>query len=130
MLTDNLVSLFKRTPSNIIDKVIYLIQDKLHPDYEWIELGIAEKMALRALSQSSGADMQSILQLYHQTGDLGDTARKIIGSKNQGNVTLFSKSKMTVEHVYATLDKIARTTGTGNDYTSQLLLRHYQATFS
>lgn len=113
MLTDHLVSLFKRTPSNIIDKVIYLIQGKLHPDYEGIELGIAEKMALRALSQSSG-DMQSILQLYHRTGDLGDTARKIIGSKNQGNVTLFSKSKMTVEHVYATLDKIARTRGTGS----------------
>jgi DNA ligase 1 len=114
ILTDHLVSLFKKTPSNIIDKVIYLIQGKLHPDYEGIELGIAEKMALRALSQSSAAEIDSILQLYRQTGDLGDTAWKIMGSKNQDNATLFSKSKMTVEHVYATLDKIARTTGTGS----------------
>jgi DNA ligase 1 len=52
----------------LIDKVIYLIQGKLHPDYEWIEVEIAEKMALRALSQSSAADMQSILQLYRRTG--------------------------------------------------------------
>jgi DNA ligase 1 len=107
MLTDHLVSLFKRTPSKI-----YLIQGKLHPDYEGIELGIAEKMALRALSQSSATEIDSISQLYRRTGDLGDTARKIMDSKNQRNVTLFSKSKMTVEHVYATLDKIARTAGT------------------
>jgi hypothetical protein len=61
--------LFKTTPSKIIDKVIYLIQGKLRPDYEGIELGIAEKMALRALSQSSAAEMRSILQLYRKTGD-------------------------------------------------------------
>ena len=62
----------------LIDKVIYLIQGKLHPDYEWIEVGIAEKMALRALFQSSAADMQSILQLYPRTGDLYDAASVII----------------------------------------------------
>jgi DNA ligase 1 len=114
MLTDHLVSLFKRTPSKIIDKVIYLIQGKLHPDYEGIELGIAEKMALRALSLSSAADMHFILQLYRKTGDLGDTTREIMSSKDQSNITLFSKKTMTVEHVYSTLDKIARTTGTGS----------------
>ena len=70
ILTDYLVSLFKKTPAKIIDRVIYLIQGKLHPDYEGIELGIAEKMALRALSLSSGAEMASISELYRETGDL------------------------------------------------------------
>jgi DNA ligase 1 len=50
MLTDYLVCILKKTPSNIIDKVVYLIQGKLYPDYEGIELGLAEKMVLRALS--------------------------------------------------------------------------------
>ena len=58
--------------------------------------------------------MHFILQLYRKTGDLGDTAREIMSSKNQSNITFFSKKKMTVEHVYSTLDKIARTTGTGS----------------
>src|SRR5690242_2849967 len=70
-LTDYLVSLFKKTPPNIIDKVVYLIQGKLHPDYEGIELGIAEKMVLRALSQSSGTEMPSILELVMGTLRLG-----------------------------------------------------------
>ena len=113
ILTDYLVSLFKKTPAKIIDKTVYLIQGKLHPDYEGIELGIAEKMALRALSLSSGAEMVSILEVYRKTGDIGDTAREIMSSK-KSIITLFPKKMMTVERVYSTLDKMARSKGTGS----------------
>lgn len=113
ILTDYLVSLFKKTPAKIIDKIVYLIQGKLHPDYEGIELGIAEKMALRALSLSSGAEMVSILEAYRKTGDIGDTAREIMSSK-KSTITLFPNKMMTVERTYSTLDKIARSTGTGS----------------
>ena len=113
ILTDYLVSLFKKTPAKIIDKIVYLIQGKIHPDYEGIELGIAEKMALRALSLSSGAEMVSILEVYRKTGDIGDTAREIMSSK-KSIITLFPKKMMTVERVYSTLDKMARSKGTGS----------------
>ena len=33
-LTEHLVSLLKKTPADIIEKVVYLIQGKLRPDYE------------------------------------------------------------------------------------------------
>ena len=98
ILTDYLVSLFKKTPAKIIDKIVYLIQGKLHPDYEGIELGIAEKMALRALSLSSGAEMVSILEVYRKTGDIGDTGKEIMSSK-KSTITLFPKKMMTVERV-------------------------------
>ena len=43
-MTDILVELFKSTPSEIIDKVIFLTQGKLHPSwFELPETGIAEK---------------------------------------------------------------------------------------
>ena len=51
-LTDYLVKLLKSTPSELIDKVVYLMQGKLYPDYEGIELGVADKLALRAISAS------------------------------------------------------------------------------
>jgi DNA ligase-1 len=119
MLTDYLVCLLKNTPSNIIDKVVYLIQGKLYPDYEGIELGLAEKMVLRALSRSIvGLDIRSLSKIYRETGDLGDTASKIIQSKennkNQGTLFPSEKKMMTVDHVYLTLDKIALTTGAGS----------------
>lgn len=110
-LTNYLVALFKTTPAHIIDKVIYLIQGKLYPDYEGIEIGIAEKMIIRAISNSSGKDSSNIEQLYRQMGDLGDAAYEAMKSKNQS--TLFSDS-MTVERVYSTFDRIARTVGAGS----------------
>src|SRR5690349_11871730 len=93
-LTNYLVALFKTTSAHIIDKAIYLIQGKLYPDYEGIEIGIAEKMIIRAISNSSGKDSSYIEQLYRQMGDLGDAAYEAMKSKNQS--TLFSES-MTVE---------------------------------
>jgi len=108
-LTDYLVSLIHNTPSTIIDKVIYLIQGKLRPDYEGIELGIAEKMIIRALSRALSVDISSIEEAYRQTGDLGDAARKIISSKENKITTRF-----TVEHIYSTLEVIARTSGAGS----------------
>lgn len=110
-LTDYLVSLLKITPSDIIDKVIYLIQGKLYPDYEGIELGLAGKMAIRILTYSSGLSIAAVEEIYRKTGDLGDTASEVMKSKNQ--TTLFA-DKMTVERVYLTLDRIARTVGSGS----------------
>ena len=110
-LTDYLVSLLKITPADLIDKVVYLIQGKLYPDYEGIELGLAEKMAIRALAYSAGVEVSIIEANYRRTGDLGDTAQEVMKTKNQ--TTLLSE-KMTVERVYHTLDKIARTAGSGS----------------
>src|SRR5258708_19352445 len=49
-ITKLLVDLLKETPSEIIDKVVYLTQGKLYPDYLGIEIGIAEKLAIKALA--------------------------------------------------------------------------------
>ncbi|HJS67909.1 MAG TPA: DNA ligase, partial [Nitrososphaera sp.] len=113
-LTDYLVALLKKTPSSIIDKVTYLIQGKLYPDYEGIELGLAEKMAIRAIAGSSGMGQSKIEKIYQNTGDLGDAAGEAMKSKSQS--TLFSEP-MTVERVYSTFDKVARTAGSGSQET-------------
>lgn len=117
-LTDHLVSLLKKTPPDVIDKVTYLIQGKLYPDYEGIEMGLAERMALRAIASSSGKNLSAVEKVYRETGDIGDTAGKVMVSKAQS--TLFSEA-MTVERVYSTFDRIARTTGQGSQETK---LRH------
>lgn len=118
-LTDYLVALLKGTPSEIIDKVTYLIQGKLYPDYEGIELGVADKMAIRAIANSSGRNQSTIERLYQKTGDLGDAAGEAMKSKGQS--TLFSEP-MTVERVYSTFDKVARTAGSGSQETKLRLI--------
>ena len=52
-LTRLLVELFQKTSPELISKMVYLIQGKLRPDFEGIELGVAEKLAVRAIAKSS-----------------------------------------------------------------------------
>ena len=107
-LTSHLVDLFKKTPSEIIANVVYLLQGKLRPDHEGIELGVAEKIAIRAISKSAGVPVKKIEHEYHEGGDLGQAASKILEEKMQ---TTFLTQTITVERVYDTLYKIAELKG-------------------
>jgi DNA ligase-1 len=103
-----LVELFQKTPPEIISKIVYLIQGKLRPDFEGIELGLAEKLAIHALAKSSGIPIKKINSVYAEDGDLGDAAAKILVQKTQ---TTFLAQDITAERVYETLYKIARLEG-------------------
>ena len=107
-LTQYLVDLFKKTPPEIISSVIYLLQGKLRPDHEGVELGVAEKIAIRAISKSAGIPAKKIESSYQETGDLGQAAAKILEQKTQ---TTFMTEDITVERVYDTLYKIAELKG-------------------
>lgn len=118
-LIDILVSLFRKTPRDLIDKVVYFIQGKLAPDYEALDLGLAEKMAIRAIAYSSGSPIHLVERAYQSTGDIGDAAGQIMKSKNQATLT---SDTMTVERVFSTLVKIAKTTGPGSQESKLRLL--------
>jgi len=122
-LTEILVELLKNTPINVISKVTYLIQGKLRPNFEGVELGIAERLAMKAISKSAGVSMKKIEDSYKVGGDLGVTAANILKQKTQ---TTFSAESITLERVYDTLFKIAKLEGKGSQdmkikYISSLL---------
>jgi DNA ligase-1 len=107
-LTQFLVELFEKTPHDVISKIVYLIQGKLRPDFEGIELGVAEKLAIRAISKSSGIPIKKIEDEYRKGGDLGHASSIILEQKTQ---TTFLVEDITVERVYETLFKIAKLGG-------------------
>lgn len=107
-LTQFLVELFEKTPNEIISKIVYLIQGKLRPDFEGIELGVAERIAMRSISKSSGIPIKKIEMEYRKGGDLGHAASIILEQKTQ---TTFLVEDITVERVYETLFKIAKLEG-------------------
>ncbi|MEM1994081.1 MAG: ATP-dependent DNA ligase [Nitrososphaerales archaeon] len=120
-LTSYLVELFKATPTKILDKVVYLTQGKLYPDYMGVEIGVADKLALRAIVNITGLSVERVEEYYKQKGDIGTVAQDLLTSKKQQ--TLFSEP-LTVERVYSTLDKIAKTTGSGS---LEIRLAHLQS---
>ena len=122
-LTDILVGLMKEIPVDIISKAVYLIQGKLRPNFEGVELGIAEKLVMKAMSKSSGIPLKKIEEDYNKGGDLGQTAENILQRKIQ---TTFTSETITLEKVYETLLKIAKLEGKGSQemkmrYVSSLL---------
>ena len=110
-LTDILVKLIQEIPENVIAKAIYLIQGKLRPNFEGVELGIAEKLVMRAMSKSSGIPLKKIEDDYNKGGDLGQTAENILQQKIQ---TTFASEVITLEKVYDTLFKISKLEGKGS----------------
>ena len=122
-LTNILVELLKKTPKKIIPNVVYLLQGIIRPNFEGVELGVAEKLAIRSISKSSGLPIKKIEDDYRNCGNLGLTASNILKLKTQ---TTFTTEKITVERVYETLFKIANLEGKGSQdlkmkYISSLL---------
>ena len=118
-MTDYLVELLKKTPREVIARVVYLTQGKLYPDFVGIEMGVAEKLAIKALIRASGGSEATIQSELQKSGDIGETAEKQLSVRKQS--TFFSK-KLTVERVYETLDKLAKTSGSGAVDTKMALL--------
>jgi DNA ligase-1 len=109
-MTDLLVDLLKNTPKEIIDKVVYLTQGKIYPDFVKLEIGVAEKLAIKALARASGRKESEIEEDLTKSGDIGLTAQKFIASKKQAT---FFQQPLTVQKVYETLDKMAKASGSG-----------------
>jgi len=109
-MTDLLVGFLKNTPKDMIDKVAYLTQGKIYPDITGVEIGVAERLAVKALARASGAKESAIKDDLKKSGDIGESGRKFLETKKQ--VTFFQQS-LTVQRVYDTLDKMAKASGSG-----------------
>ncbi|MDG6939929.1 MAG: ATP-dependent DNA ligase [Nitrososphaerota archaeon] len=110
-LTDALVSLYGRTPAELLGKMTYLNQGKLYPDYMGVEVGVGEKLAERAISTATGLGIQTIRELYRKLGDMGSAAEEAAKSRRQES--LF-REELTVSAVYDTLDRMAKSSGKGS----------------
>lgn len=110
-MTSYLIDLFKRSPPELMDKIVYLTQGKLYPDFVGIEIGMAEKMAYRSLAMATGISIDDILQEAKKRGDIGIIAENLLKTKRQQ--TLFRR-ELLVQDVYDSFEKIARTSGSGS----------------
>jgi len=110
-MTDYLVELLKETPSDIIGKVVYLTQGKLYPDFIDMEIGVAEKLAIRAAAKATGYTEKQITGDLKGTGDLGTTTQRFLEKKAQ---VIFFREPLTVRKVYEQLDKMAKASGPGS----------------
>jgi len=105
------VELIKATPKDQLGKVLNLLQGKLYPDYMGIELGVAEKLLTKAIAEVTGKSESFVETVYKKTGDLGLSVEQLLGKKSQSTL---SQRPLTVNTVYETFEKIARSSGPGS----------------
>jgi DNA ligase-1 len=118
-MTSLLVELLKATPKSEIAKVVYLTQGKIYPDFVDLQIGVAEKLAVRALSRASGRKEPEIEVDLRKSGDIGESGQNFLTNRKQ---VTFGRKTLTVEKVYETLDKMAKTSGSGAIDTKMAML--------
>ena len=107
-MTDILAEFFKGCPAKEIKPIIYLSQGKLHPDFYGVELGMADKLVLKAIALTSGKQDSVVEELWIKTGDIGQVAEQLITKKKQ--MTLFSEP-LTLDRVIKSLTLIETAEG-------------------
>src|SRR5580698_7686580 len=105
-LTDRLAALLAGTPGELLPVVCYLCQGLIAPEVAGVDLGLAEKLAIRAVATATGTDPGQVIALVRETGDLGQAAEQLLATTGAGRA-----GGLTVTAVVDTLHRIAAAEG-------------------
>src|SRR3989344_607899 len=76
-LVDILSKLFKEVKADEVGKICYLIQGRVAPFFEPIEIGMAEMTIAQAVARAFDRDKADVIKLYHQKGNFGLAAAQL-----------------------------------------------------
>jgi DNA ligase-1 len=110
-MVDILAEMFSKSKSGEIRELVLMTQGVLAPPFEGVQIGIAEKFAEAAIATASGYQNDEVFKSYKKTGDMGITAEEFIG---KSRLRTFSRKDFEVKHVFESMLKIARTSGSGS----------------
>jgi len=108
-LTERLAALLARTPDGLLPTVCYLCQGLIAPEFAGVDLGLAEKLAVRAVATAAGVGAGHVAVLVRETGDLGQAAERLLIPRRSGWA-----ASLEVTDVVGTLREIAAAGGAGS----------------
>ncbi len=117
-LVDILSKLFEESNADEIGKICYLIQGRVAPFFEPIELGMAESMVAQAIARAYCGTKEEVIKLYRQKGNMGLAAQELAKSSRlkvpaKGEARQRWHGSQTVSQVFGGLRKIADFVGEG-----------------
>jgi DNA ligase-1 len=108
-LIDRLAALLAETPAELVGTVCYLSQGLIAPEFAGVDLGLAEKLAVRAVATATGASPEQVNLSLRETGDLGQAAEQLLAA-----ITGDRPASLQVAVVVDALHQIARAEGQGS----------------
>jgi DNA ligase 1 len=108
-LIDRLARLFAQTPDELLPTVALLCQGQIAPDFAGVEIGLADRLAARAVAEAAGVPVAQVLADARDSGDLGLTAERLLGELEPDRA-----ATLEVGTVFEGLHQIAQAQGTGS----------------
>jgi DNA ligase 1 len=105
-LVKTLAELYTKSSPDEIQPLTYLIQGRLVPFFEPIEIGLGEKLVIASIAQAFAKPPDEVAKLFGQIGDLGQVAAML--SAHGSNAAL------PVTQVHGRLMEIAVAAGSGS----------------
>jgi DNA ligase 1 len=109
MLIERLAALLARTPQELLPTVCYLCQGLVAPEFAAVDLGMAEKLALRAVATATGVETAEVIATLREAGDLGQAAEQLLAETGGDR-----EPRLQVAEVVDTLHQIASAEGPGS----------------
>jgi len=105
-LVKTLAELYTKSSPDEIQPLTYLIQGRLVPFFEPVEIGLGEKLVIAAIAQAYATPPDAVAKLFGRIGDLGLVAASLAGKE--------SSSTLPVSDVHTRLMEIAGAAGSGS----------------
>jgi DNA ligase-1 len=101
-----LSELYMKTSPDEIQPLTYLIQGRLVPFFEPVEIGLGEKLVIAAIAQAYAVPPDDVGKLFGRVGDLGLVAAQLAANR--------SGTALPMTEVHTRLMEIARASGAGS----------------
>ena len=108
---DIVAKFFKETPADLLPVMAMLVQGRIFPAWMETELGVAEKIMIKAIVKTSGRSDKEVKEAFKKSGDMGLAVEDLLKRKKQATL---AKGTLTVEKVYKNLTRIPELTGLGS----------------
>src|SRR5579864_3784890 len=83
-----LSGVYRACSTGELEPITYLIQGRLAPFFEPIEVGLGERLLMTAVAAAYGVPKEEVAQLNRQTGDLGVTAQRLAPAAHGGSLSV------------------------------------------
>jgi DNA ligase 1 len=117
-LTILLSDLFKQCTSEEIDIVVYLLLGHLDAPYKGVVFNIAERLQLTIIAKAYGKEVEEVMRMYKQKGDVGIVAESYAKSQisplRQGYEGQAKLKTQSVSEIHKILLEIANDEGDGS----------------
>jgi DNA ligase 1 len=109
-MIERLAALLAQTPAPLLPVVCYLCQSLIAPEFAGVDLGLAEKLAIRAVAAATGVDQGEVAARVREVGDLGLAGEELLAAGSPAG----AGGRLTVVTVVNTLRQIANAEGPGS----------------